>query len=103
MFKKVHVFRVKPKQELATEIAKYCRQNNITSAVVLGIIGSVKNAQLNFLTELPGKYVTEKYSGPLEIACAQGSVALENDEIIAHVLIRLSGQDIYRGGHLNKG
>lgn len=67
MFKKVDVFRVKPGQELATELTRYCRQNNITSAVVLGIIGSVTSAKLNFLTELPGKYVTEEYSEPLEI------------------------------------
>ena len=102
MFKRVHVFRVKPKQELAAEIASYCRRNNITSGVVIGVIGSVTSAKLNFLTELPGKYVTEEYSGPLEIVCAQGSVALKDDETIVHVHIQLSGQDLCRGGHLNE-
>ena len=102
MFKRVHVFRVKPEQELVGEIASYCRQNSITSGVVIGIIGSVTSAKLNFLTELPSKYVTEEYSGPLEIVCAQGSIALKDDETIAHVHIQLSGQDLCRGGHLNE-
>ncbi|MFC1864392.1 PPC domain-containing DNA-binding protein [Chloroflexota bacterium] len=100
MFKKVHVFRVKPKQELASEIARYCRQNGISSGVVVGIIGSVESAKLNFLKELPGKYETQEYKGPLEIVCAQGSVALKDTELITHVHIQLSGTDGCQGGHL---
>ena len=100
MFGKVHVFRVKPKQELASEIAGYCRRNGISSGVVIGIIGSVESAKLNFLTELPGKYVTEDYTGPMEIVCAQGSIALKDNEIIVHIHIQLSGRDTCCGGHL---
>ena len=100
MFKKIHVFRIKPKQELASEITRYCRQNGISSGVVIGIIGSVESARLNFLKELPGKYETEEYQGPLEIVCAQGSVALKDAELIVHVHIQLSDSDKCRGGHL---
>ncbi len=100
MFKKVHVFRVKPKQELVSEIAGYCRQYGISSGVVIGIIGSVENARLNFLKELPGKYETEEYQGPLEIVGAQGSIALKDTELIVHVHIQLSSLDGCQGGHL---
>ena len=100
MFKKVHVFRVKPGQELLGSIEKYCREHAITSGVIIGIIGSVEKAKLNFLMELPGKYEGVNYSGPLEIVCAQGSVALKDADLIVHVHIQLSGQDISRGGHL---
>ena len=100
MFKKVHVFRVKPGQELLGEIASYCQEHSISSGVVIGIIGSVESARLHFLTELPGKYEGVQYSGPLEIVCAQGSVAVQNDSPIIHIHIQLSRQDICRGGHL---
>jgi len=100
LFKKVHVFRVKPGQELLGEIASYCQEHNISSGVVIGIIGSVESARLNFLMELPGKYDGVQYSGPLEIVCAQGSVAVQNDSPIIHIHIQLSRQDICRGGHL---
>ncbi|HEY41016.1 MAG TPA: DNA-binding protein [Dehalococcoidia bacterium] len=100
MFKKVHVFRVKPDHELPDAIVDYCRQNNITSGVVLGIIGSLKNARLNYLVKLPGKYVPVDYSGPLEIVSAQGSVALKDDEIVLHIHIQLSSQEGCYGGHL---
>jgi len=100
LFGKVHVFRVKPEEELAGEIRRYCREHDITSGVVAGIVGSVRSAKLNYLVELPGRFVTEEYSGPLEIVCAQGTVAQKDDEAIIHVHMQVSSRDICRGGHL---
>ena len=100
MFRRLHVFRVKPGQELLGEITWYCSQHGISSGIVIGIIGSVEKARLNFLVGLPGKYDSVDYAGPLEIVCAQGSVALHNDNPVIHIHIQLSGQDICRGGHL---
>jgi len=100
LFKKVHVFRVKPGQELLSKIADYCAEHGISSGVIIGIIGSVERAQLNFLIGLPGKYESAHYTGPLEIVCAQGSVALKDDTPVIHIHIQLSGQDLCRGGHL---
>jgi predicted DNA-binding protein with PD1-like motif len=100
VFKKVHIFRVKPGQELAGELADYCRRNGISSGVVIGIIGSLKSATLSFLKELPGKYETKEYEGPLEIVGAQGSVALKDSELIVHVHMQVSSQSECRGGHL---
>ena len=100
MFKKIHVFRVKPKHELASEITNCCRQKDVSSGVVIGIIGSVSNARLNFLKELPGKYETKEFKGPLEIVCAQGSIALKDAELIIHIHMQLSGTDGCYGGHL---
>jgi len=100
LFKKIHVFRVKPKQELLTEIARYCSEHGIYSGLVIGIIGSLESARLNFLMELPGKYVGVDYSGPLEIVCAQGSVALKDESPIIHIHVQVSGPGICQGGHL---
>lgn len=100
MFKKVHVFRIKPKQELTSGIAGYCRQNGISSGVVIGIIGSVESATLNFLKKLPGKYGPKEYKGPLEIVGAQGSIALKDSELIIHTHIQLSSTSGCQGGHL---
>jgi predicted DNA-binding protein with PD1-like motif len=100
LYKKIHVFRVKPKQELAGEISRYCRQNGISSGIVIGIIGSLEKARLNFITELPGHYEGKDYTGPLEIVCAQGSIALKDDELIVHVHIQLSDRNGCYGGHL---
>ena len=100
MYKKIHTFRVKPKQELFSAIMQYCRENNITSGIVIGIIGSVEKARLNFIAQLPGKYIGADYTGPLEIVCAQGSIAVKDNEVIIHIHVQLSGHDVCSGGHL---
>ena len=100
MFKKVHVFRVKPGQELLGEIVRYCRENKISSGIIIGIIGSAESARLNFLHGLPAKYEGKEFTGPLEIVAAQGSVALMNGETIIHIHIQLAKEDASWGGHL---
>jgi predicted DNA-binding protein with PD1-like motif len=100
LFKRVHVFRVRPGQELLGEISRWCGEHGLTSGVVIGIIGSVRKARLNFLVGLPGKYEGVDYEGPLEIVCAQGSVALKGNDTVVHVHIQLSDRDACRGGHL---
>ena len=100
MFKKVHTFRVKPEQELLSAVTNYCSEHNISSGVIIGIIGSVESVRINYLMSLPGKYESVHYPGPLEIVCAQGSVALKDDSTIIHIHIQVSGQDVCRGGHL---
>jgi predicted DNA-binding protein with PD1-like motif len=100
LFKKIHIFRVKPGQELLDSITNYCTESGITSAVIIGIIGSLENARLNFLKALPGKYEGVDYRGPLEIVCAQGSVAVKDDMMVIHIHIQLSTPEISCGGHL---
>lgn len=100
LFEKVSVFRIEPGQELHGSIVGYCREHAITSGIIIGIIGSVERARLNFLVELPGGYESVEYPGPLEIVCAQGSVAMKDDSPIIHIHIQLSGQDLCHGGHL---
>ena len=72
MFKKVHVFRVKPGQELLSKIADYCAEHGISSGVIIGIIGSVERAQLNFLNG--GLSVSVERETRLELAttCLEG-------------------------------
>jgi predicted DNA-binding protein with PD1-like motif len=100
MFNKVHVFRIKPEKELLHEVLKYCSDNGITSGVIIGIIGSLSKATLNYLVDLPGKFNSIKYTGLLEIVCAQGSVALSDRGPIVHIHLQISNENVCHGGHL---
>ncbi len=101
MFTKIHVFRVKPGQELSSEIARYCLEHHISSGIVIGIIGSLERARLNYIKKLPGKYEGSDYLGPMEIVCAQGSIALKDKTPIIHIHAQLSRMDTCFGGHLD--
>lgn len=100
MFKKIHVLRIKPGEELLDKIVRFCKECSLYSGIIIGLIGSVENAKLNFLKALPGKYETVEYSGPLEIVGAQGSVSLVNKDLVVHIHIHLSSQKASIGGHL---
>ncbi len=100
MFKKVHVFRVKPGQELVAEIARYCRENALCSGIIIGIIGSAEKARINTVKVLPAKFMSEELKGPLEIVAGQGSVALMNGETLLHIHLQVASKDTCRGGHL---
>ncbi len=100
MSAKIHVFRIKPDKELLTEIDRYCSEHTISSGIVIGIIGSLKCATLNYIVKLPGKYNGVDYNGPLEIVCAQGSIALKDTTRITHIHAQLSNQNGCYGGHL---
>jgi predicted DNA-binding protein with PD1-like motif len=101
LFKKIHVFRVKPGRELLYSITRYCAESGITSGILIGIIGSLEYARLNFLRALPGKYDSVDYNGPMEIVCAQGSVALKDNMPVIHIHIQLSTPETSCGGHLS--
>jgi len=46
----IYVFRVKPNKELVYYISQYCKSNQITSAVVTDIIGSLQSVKLGSMT-----------------------------------------------------
>jgi len=98
----IYVFRVKPNKELVYSISQYCKSNRITSGVVISIIGSLQSVKLGFLKELPGKYITKDFQGPLEIVSAQGTVATYQNEFALHIHILVSDENHATGGHLNE-
>jgi len=100
MYKKVHVFRIKPQQELMSEIKKYCQQKGILSGVVIGIIGSVKNARLGITLQDKFGYEWNDYTLPLSIISAQGTIAAYDNDSVFHIHIALSGKTGNVAGHL---
>ncbi len=101
--KKTYVFRVMPGKELLAEITKFCEINNINSAVIFGIIGSLEKARINYVVKLPAQFESIEYPGPLEIVGAQGTVALKEGKRINHLHIQIASTNICTGGHLAEG
>ncbi len=102
-FKRMYVFRVMPGKELLEEISKYCEVNNIDSAVVIWIIGSLEKARIKYVVKLPAQFESIEYKGPLEIVGAQGTVALKEGKRINHIHIQIADTKVCTGGHLAEG
>ncbi len=103
MFKKIHVFRIKPKQYLLESIQRFCKKNNITSGIIIGIIGSLEKASLNYIKTLPANYINKRFEGPLEIVSGQGSIANHEGKTIVHIHLTISNENGANAGHLAKG
>ena len=103
MFKKIHVIRIKPDQQIVDEILRYCEDKGIKSGVIISLLGSLKDVNLGFLKELPGKYISKRIEGPLEIACGTGTIALKDSKIVLHIHIVVSDENGAIGGHLVSG
>lgn len=103
MFKKLHIIRIKPGEEILEELLKYCQEKEITSGVIISLLGSLSEVNLGILKELPGKFIQEKIKGPLEIGCGTGTVALKDGKIILHIHLVVSDENRAIAGHLASG
>jgi uncharacterized protein len=90
---KVHVFRLKPHQDLKKEIQAFARSNNILAGVVVTCVGSLEQYNLRFAN----REVPTQCKGHFEIVSLSGTLSISS----MHLHIAISdenGKTI--GGHL---
>jgi len=70
MFKSVNLLRLNHGQELLTELRKYCQKKGITSAIILGIIGSLESVKFGSAPK-DGKFGFnyDEYQGHIRFQC----------------------------------
>lgn len=105
MFKSVKILRLGPGQEFLTELHNYCERKNISSAVILGVIGSFEAVELGTARK-DGAFGQDhdKYTGHLSVISGQGSLCLHEGKRAFHIHMVLvdpekPGQLI--GGHVH--
>jgi len=107
MFKSVNLLRLNHGQEILSELAQYCQKKGITSAIILGIIGSIEKVKFGTAPK-DGKWGWDfdEYEGHLSILSGQGSLSVHEDEMIFHIhmcLIDPTKPGELIGGHLEEG
>lgn len=90
------VKRLQPDKEVYSEIQALVEEYKIQAAVILSLVGSLKQATLRYANQEKGTQLT----GPLEIVSATGTLGVSGLHIHASVADK-SGQTF--GGHLVKG
>jgi predicted DNA-binding protein with PD1-like motif len=107
VFKSVNLLRLDHGQEVLSELTSYCKRKGISSAIILGIIGSLEKARLG-TPATDGKWHAQQndYSGHMSILSGQGSLSTYKGEKIFHVhmaLIDPARPEMMIGGHLEEG
>lgn len=111
MYKSINLLRLNHGQKLVDELTKYCEKKNISSGLIIGIIGSLESVRLAKPRENVKQlgvdkgfgHDYEKFEGPWSVLSGQGSISVFEGEKMFHIHLSLStpkvgGQMI--GGHL---
>lgn len=95
---KIHVFRLKPSQDLRKEIDKYVSDNNIKAGVLISCVGNVAKAVLRMANASIIKTFSDM--GTYEIVSLVGTLEKGN----SHLHLSISDKDGNTfGGHLKEG
>ena len=93
---KVHAFRLKPGQDLRTEIETYVKEHNITAAWLSTCAGSLTHYNIRFANQQTGS----TGSGHFEIVSLSGTLSVNG----SHMHISISDSTgATTGGHLLQG
>ena len=107
MFKSVNVLRLNHGQKLISELTSYCQRKNISSAIILGIIGSLETVTFGTAKKggKIGEFSWEEYQGLFGVLSSQGSLSVFEDKMVFHihmVLTDVKEQGKMMGGHLEE-
>ena len=92
----VHVFRLKPHEDLKLAIMEYAKANSISAGIILTCVGSLEEFNIRFANEKAG---TKKW-GFFEIVSLTGTFSMTSGHL--HISVSDSkGNTI--GGHLLEG
>lgn len=92
----VHVFRLKPHEDLRRAVIAYANENSITAGVIVTCVGSLEGVHLRFANEKAGT----KKRGFFEILSLSGTFSLSSSHL--HISVSDSkGHTV--GGHLLDG
>ena len=108
MFKSINLLRLGHGVNLIGELTDYCNKKNISSAIILGVIGSLGSVRIGKQpTAKQGVDETfghdyEEFEGPWNVLSGQGSLSVfENEKVFhIHLTLRHNIEGKMMGGHL---
>jgi len=100
-FKKIHILRVDPGEDILASVEKFIADANLQQAVVLGGYGTMAAYHLHWVmhNRIPTDNFFRKGEGGIEILAMNGLVV----ESQPHIHVALSNPDGAFGGHLEPG
>ncbi len=96
----VHTFRLKPGNDLKTEIEKFVKAKNIQAGFIITCVAGLSQASLRMAGAMPDKQDIRTYKGDFEVTSLVGTVSVNG----VHLHMAISdkeGQGF--GGHLKEG
>lgn len=97
---KLYTFRIKPGNDLKTELEKFVKANDIQAGFIVTCVGGLSQATMRMAGALPDKQDIRTYEGDFEITSLVGTVSING----VHIHMAISDKDGKSfGGHLKEG
>jgi len=96
----IHTFRLKPGQDLKTEIERYVTEHAIRAGFIITCVAGLEQATLRMAGAQPDKQDIRTYKGDYEVTSLVGTVSVNG----VHLHMSISDNNgASFGGHLKEG
>ena len=96
---KTHIFRLRPGQEIRSEIQKYAKENKIKAGFIITCVAGLDYARLRMAGATPDNQNEREWNEHLEVVSMVGTV--EEDDCHLHVAVSDKEGNAF-GGHLHE-
>lgn len=97
---KLYTFRIKPGNDLKTELEKFVKTKNIQAGFIVTCVGGLSQATMRMAGAMPDKQDIRTYEGDFEITSLVGTVSVNG----VHLHMAISDKEGKSfGGHLKEG
>ena len=97
---RLYTFRIKPGNDLKTELEKFVKTNNIQAGFIITCVGGLSQASMRMAGAMPDKQDIRTYEGDFEITSLVGTASVNG----VHLHMAISDKEGKSfGGHLKKG
>ena len=97
---KTHTFRIKPGNDLKTEIERFVEAQNIQAGFIITCVAGLEQATLRMAGAVPEKQDIRTYEGAYEVTSLVGTVSING----VHLHMSISDNEGKSfGGHLKEG
>lgn len=100
-FDKKYVVRFERGEELVESLKKFCENNDITLASIIGL-GATNKIVLGLFKSKEKEYLSKEYTGDYEISSLLGNISEKEGEVYLHIHANISNEngEVF-GGHLS--
>lgn len=97
---KTYIFRLRPGQEIRSEIQKFAKENKIKAGYIVTCVAGLGSAKIRMAGALPDKQEVREWNEHLEVVSLVGTV--EEDDCHLHIAVSDKDGNVF-GGHFREG
>ena len=97
---KIVIVKMYPDEDVIQELKNAIKDNELDSGVILSIIGTLKEVNLQYCLGRSQGLMNKIHTGHYELTSGEGNFFRNDEEILIHLHVNLCSPEEVLGGHL---